>query len=105
MISNMNDNLHFLHREIFGCEVHLKMVENDLAGASRVLKVRRIATQQYDNAAEVLKQALGDKKEKDIKKQRRRRRRRRSSRRAIKEGSENLILLNCDKYYEKSMRK
>ena len=54
----LNDVLHFLHREIFGCEVHLKMVENDLSGASRVLKVRRIATQQYDNAAEVLKQAL-----------------------------------------------
>ena len=63
----LNDVLHFLHREIFSYEVHLKRIENDLSGASRVLTVRRLAQQQHDNASEVLKQATIDKKEKDIK--------------------------------------
>ena len=32
-----NDVLGYLHREIFTCEVHLKQVEKDLIGASKVL--------------------------------------------------------------------
>ena len=32
-----NDVLGYLHREIFTCEVHLKQVEKDLVGASKVL--------------------------------------------------------------------
>ena len=36
-----NDVLGYLHREIFTCEVHLKQVEKDLIGASKVLTQRR----------------------------------------------------------------
>ena len=32
-----NDVLGYLHREIFTCEVHLKQVEKDLIGASKVM--------------------------------------------------------------------
>ena len=35
-----NDVLGYLHREIFTCEVHLKQVEKDLVGASKVMQVR-----------------------------------------------------------------
>ena len=35
-----NDVLGYLHREIFTCEVHLKQVEKDLIGASKVMQVR-----------------------------------------------------------------
>ena len=34
-----NDVLGYLHREIFTCEVHLKQVEKDLIGASKVMQV------------------------------------------------------------------
>ena len=36
-----NDVLGYLHREIFTCEVHLKQVEKDLIGASKVMQVKR----------------------------------------------------------------
>ena len=36
-----NDVLGYLHREIFTCEVHLKQVEKDLVGASKVMQVKR----------------------------------------------------------------
>lgn len=44
-----NDCLHFLHREVFGSEVHLKRIETDLTGAAKVLTVKRVADQQYPN--------------------------------------------------------
>ena len=39
-----NDVLGYLHREIFTCEVHLKQVEKDLIGASKVMQVRGSAS-------------------------------------------------------------
>ena len=61
-----NDVLSYLHREIFTCEVHLKQVEKDLIGASKVMQVKRVSDQQFGNALEVLKSAKIDKKEKDL---------------------------------------
>merc|ERR1711939_744481 len=60
-----NDVLGYLHREIFTCEVHLKQVEKDLIGASKVMQVKRVSDQQFGNALEVLRAAKIDKKEKE----------------------------------------
>ncbi|KAJ1446334.1 hypothetical protein M885DRAFT_546980 [Pelagophyceae sp. CCMP2097] len=62
----LDDCLCHLHREIFNHEVHIQRIEIDLAGCAKVLTVKRVSQMQFDNAAEVLKQAKLDRKDRDI---------------------------------------